>query len=95
MCFKKVIAYAGNSIQTANRILISSLPRFFVQRQSMLDVMVSKIVDYLKSQPNHLAPYDQVKIDCKINSAKIFKQPQLRKLCDTNLVSQIKYINLT
>lgn len=84
----KVIAYAGNSIQAANRIVISSLSRFYVQRQSVLDILVSRIIDYLKKQPNQLATYEQVKTDCNINISKTFKQLQLRKLCDTNLVSQ-------
>lgn len=49
--------------------------------------MVSGIVDFLKSQPNYLASYDQVKSECNISLAKTFKQPQLKKFCETNLVS--------
>jgi len=54
----------------------------------MIDVMVSRIVDYLKTQPNLLASYEQVKSECNISLAKTFKQPQLKKYCDTNLVRQ-------
>lgn len=75
----------------ANRIVITSLPRFFIYRQANVDIMVSKIVDYLKSKPNLLASYEQVKTQCNISLAKTFKQPQLKKLCDTNLVSQQQY----
>lgn len=78
----------------ANRIVISSLVRFFVQRQSMIDVMVSKIVEYLKSQPNAIASYEQVKAECSISLSKTFKQPQLKKLCETNLVSYINLVNV-
>ena len=55
----------------------------------MIDVMVSRIVDYLKSQPNLLASYDQVKAECNISLSKTFKQPQIKKICDTNLVRPI------
>lgn len=85
----KALAFSGSSTQMANRIVISSLNRFFVKRQSMIDVMVSRIVDYLKSQPNFLASYDQVKAECNISLSKTFKQPQIKKICDTNLVRQI------
>lgn len=71
----------------ANRIVISSLVRFFVKQQSVIDVMVGKIVEYLKLQPNLLASYEQLKSEFSISSSKTFKQPQLKKLCDTNLVS--------
>lgn len=54
----------------------------------MIDEMVSSIVDYLKKQPNLIASYDQVKAECNISFSKTFKQPQLKKFCDTNLVSQ-------
>lgn len=93
MCFDisiniscKSLAFSGSRTQVANRIVISSLNRFFVKRQSMIDVMVSRIVDYLKSQPNSLASYDQVKAECNISLSKTFKQPQVKKICDTNLV---------
>lgn len=52
----------------------------------MIDAMVSRIVEYLKSQPNALASYDQVKSECNISLSKTFKQPQIKKICDTNLV---------
>jgi len=91
----KALAFSGNSTQMANRIVISSLNRFFVKRQSMIDLMVSRIVDYLKSQPNLLASYDQVKAECNISLSKTFKQPQVKKICDTNLVRQInKHLNV-
>lgn len=85
--FLKAVAFSGRLTQVANRIVISSLVRFFVKRKSMIDEMVTRIVDYLKSQPNLLASYDQVKAQCNISLAKTFKQPQLKKYCDTNLVS--------
>lgn len=85
--FIKAVAFSGRLTQVANRIVISSLVRFFVKRKSMIDEMVTRIVDYLKSQPNLLASYDQVKAECNISLAKTFKQPQLKKYCDTNLVS--------
>lgn len=72
----------------SNRVVVSSLVRFFIKQQSIIDVMVSKIVDYLKKQPNQIATYDQVKTACSVSLAKTFKQPQLKKLCDTNLVSK-------
>lgn len=90
--YLKVLAYSGSSTQIANRVVISSLVRFFVQRQTMIDGMVSSIVDYLKIQPNLLASYDQVKAECNISFSKTFKQPQLKKFCDTNLVSLLKLI---
>ncbi|XP_060881475.1 uncharacterized protein LOC132952960 isoform X5 [Metopolophium dirhodum] len=83
------LAFSG---QVANRIVISSLNRFFVKRESMIDVMVSRIRDYLKSQPNSLASYDQVKAECNISLSKTFKQPQIKKICDTNLL--LKYRDL-
>lgn len=55
----------------------------------MIDVMVARIVEFLKVQPKLLASYEQIKTECNISSAKTFKQPQLKKVCDTNLVSQI------
>lgn len=85
--FIKALAFSGSSTQVANRIVISSLVNFFVKRQSTIDVIVSKIVDYLKTQPNSLASYDQVKSVCNIKLSKTFKQPQVKKYCDTNLVS--------
>ncbi|VVC36367.1 Winged helix-turn-helix DNA-binding domain,B-block binding subunit of TFIIIC [Cinara cedri] len=88
----QALAYSGSSTQIANRIVISSLVRFFVQRQTMIDEMVSSIVDYLKLQPNLLASYDQVKAACNISFSKTFKQPQLKKYCDTNLM--LKYREL-
>lgn len=74
----------------ANRIVISSLVRFFVQRQSTIDIIVSKIVEYLKLQPNNIAPYEDIKTECNLTVSKTFKLPQLKKFCDTNLVSHIK-----
>lgn len=88
----QALAFSGSSTQVANRIVISSLNRFFVKRQSMMDVMVSRIVDFLKSQPNSLASYDQVKAECNISLSKTFKQPQIKKICDTNLM--LKYREL-
>lgn len=71
----------------SNRIVISSLSRFFIERQAKIDVMVIKIIDYLKSKPNMVASYEQVKSQCNISFAKTFKQPQIKRVCDTNLVS--------
>ncbi|XP_050429268.1 uncharacterized protein LOC126838682 [Adelges cooleyi] len=88
----QIISYAGNSSQMSNRVVVSSLVRFFIKQQSIIDVMVSKIVDYLKKQPNQIATYDQVKTACSVSLAKTFKQPQLKKLCDTNLI--LKYREL-
>jgi hypothetical protein len=76
----------------ANRIVISSLEKFFVKRQTTIDVIVSKIVDYLKTQPNSLASYDQIKAVCNIKLSKTFKQPQVKKCCDTNVVCKLKLI---
>lgn len=56
--------------------------------------MVSRIVDFLKSQPNYVASYEQVKSECNVSVAKTFKQPQLKKFCDTNLVSSINVSQL-
>lgn len=88
----QALAFSGSGTQVANRIVISSLNRFFVKRQSMIDAMVSRIVEYLKSQPNSLASYDQVKSECNISLSKTFKQPQIKKICDTNLM--LKYREL-
>lgn len=87
ICDLKALAFSGNHTLVANRILISSLAKFFVKRQTTIDVLLSKIVDYLKTQPNSLASYDQVKAVCNIKLSKAFKQPQIKKFCDTNLVS--------
>lgn len=84
----KTIAFSGNGVQVANSIIISSLARFFIKKQSKIDKMVSRIVEYLKIQPNLLASYEQVKSECNISLAKTFKLPQLKKYCDTNLVRQ-------
>ncbi|XP_025417510.1 general transcription factor 3C polypeptide 1 isoform X2 [Sipha flava] len=88
----QALAFAGGSNQVANRIVISSLEKFFVKRQTTIDVIVSKIVDYLKTQPNSLASYDQIKAVCNIKLSKTFKQPQVKKCCDTNVI--LKYRDL-
>ncbi|XP_050532028.1 general transcription factor 3C polypeptide 1 isoform X2 [Daktulosphaira vitifoliae] len=81
----QIVAYAGTKTQMGNRVVISSLIRFFVKQQSVIEVMVEKIVEFLKKQPNQIATYDQVKSTCSVSLAKTFKQPQLKKFCNTNL----------
>lgn len=76
-----------------NRVVVSSLTRFFVKQQSMIEVMVENIVEFLKKQPNHIATYEQVKSSCNVSFAKTFKQPLLKKFCNTNLVSNNTFMN--
>lgn len=63
------------------------MTKFYVLQQTRIDNMVLRIVDFLKSQPNFIATYDKVKAECNVVSQKTFKQLQLKKVCDTNLVS--------
>lgn len=89
----KVLPFSIRS-GVANRIVISSLTKFFVKQEPVIDQMVSKIINFLKLQPNFTASYQHTKTECGISSAKTFKLPLLKKFCDTNLVCLIKLILL-
>lgn len=71
--------------------LLVHLPRFFSQFKPLHMINMEKIINYLKTKPNCMAEYQDVKKqfdeECQSSVKRLFKSPFFHKIVTTDSVS--------
>lgn len=81
-----------NRSETANTMsLLMHLPQFFSQFKPRQMITMEKIINYLKTKPNCMAEYQDVKRqfdeECQTFIKRLFKSPFFHKCVITDTVS--------
>lgn len=92
----KQIHHQRSGICSSNGSLLH-LPRFFVERKPKIIFLAEEVIKILKSKPNYVAEYDEIKRKLQIKNAikKLFKTPFFQKVVRTDIVSHKYYTSIS
>ena len=90
----KQIHHQKSGSNSSNGSLLH-LPRFFVERKPKIIFLAEEVIKILKSKPNCVAEYDEIKRKLQIENAikKLFKTSFFQKVVKTDIVS-ITYFSI-